>query len=89
MHNQCLYEPQYEISNNVVCAPSKVSDQPAHTRNLIRAIASRLNVLSVKLLIKHHLEFLSLTGGCTDLSESTLLEMPHCGKSHVAAHMLD
>ena len=30
-----LFEPQHEISNNVVCATSKASDQPAHTRSLI------------------------------------------------------
>ena len=35
-----IIEPQHEISNNVVCATSKVSDQPAHTRSLIRAFAS-------------------------------------------------
>ena len=29
-------EPVHEISNNVVCATSKASDQPAHTRILIR-----------------------------------------------------
>ena len=40
-----LFEPWHEISNNVVCATSKVSDQPAHTRSLIRAIASCLNIL--------------------------------------------
>ena len=39
------YEPRHEISNNVVCATSKASDQPAHTRSLIRAFASRLNIL--------------------------------------------
>ena len=27
-----LNEPVHEISNNVVCATSKASDQPAHTR---------------------------------------------------------
>ena len=32
-------------------------DQPAHTHSLIRAFASRLNIL--RLLTKHHLEFLS------------------------------
>ena len=37
--------PVHEISNNVVCATSKVSDQPAHTRSLIRAFASRLSIL--------------------------------------------
>ena len=35
----------HEISNNVVCATSKALDQPAHTRSLIRAFASRLSVL--------------------------------------------
>ena len=33
-------EPVHEISNNVVCAASKASDQPAHTRSLIRAFTS-------------------------------------------------
>ena len=40
-----IYEPRLEISNNVVCATSKCSDRPAHTRSPIRAFASRLNVL--------------------------------------------
>ena len=44
--------------------------------------------MSVKLLTEHHLEFLSLKGGCTASSESTLVKMPHCWKSHVAANYL-
>ena len=40
-----LSEPLHEISNNVVYATSKASDQPAHTRSLIRAFASRLSIL--------------------------------------------
>ena len=40
-----IYEPRHEISNNEVCATSKASDQPVHMPNLIRAFASRLNVL--------------------------------------------
>ena len=43
--------------------------------------------MSVKLLTEHYLEFLSLKGGCTGSSESTLVKMPHCWKSRVAAHM--
>ena len=43
--NKETNEPRHEISNNVVCATSKASDQPAHTRSLIRAFASRLNIL--------------------------------------------
>ena len=38
-------EPRHEVSNNVVGTTSKASDQPAHTRSLIRAFASRLNIL--------------------------------------------
>ena len=39
------YEPWHEISNNMVCATSEGSDQPAHKRSLIRAFASRTNIL--------------------------------------------
>ena len=39
--------------------------------------------MTVKLPTKHDLEFLSLKGGCTGSSESTLVKMPHCWKSHV------
>ena len=38
-------EPVHEIPNNVVCVTSKASDQPAHTRSLIRAFACRLSIL--------------------------------------------
>ena len=40
-----IIEPVHEISNHVVCATSKASDQPAHKRSLIRAFASRLSIL--------------------------------------------
>ena len=40
-----IYEPVHEISNNLVCATSKASDQPAHMRSLIRAFACRLSIL--------------------------------------------
>ena len=42
--------------------------------------------MSVKLLTKHLLEFLSLKRGCTCSSESTLVKMPNCWKSHVMAY---
>ena len=56
------YEPRHEISNNVVSATSIGSDQSAYTRSLIRAHASRLRLY--RLLTEHHLESLSLKGGC-------------------------
>ena len=42
--------------------------------------------MSVKLLTEHSLEYLSLKGGCTGSSESTLVKMPHCWQSHFTAH---
>ena len=43
--------------------------------------------MTVKLLTEHHLERLSFKGGCTGSSESTLVKMPHCWKSHVTAQL--
>ena len=43
--------------------------------------------MSVKLLTEHHLEFLSLKGGCRGSSESTHVKMPHCWKSHALAQV--
>ena len=37
----------------------------------------------VTLLTEHHLEFLSIKGGCTGSSESILVKIPHCWKSLV------
>ena len=42
----------------------------------------------VKLLAEHHFELLSLTGGCIGWSESTLVKMPHCWKSHFKAQLI-
>ena len=41
----------------------------------------------VKLLTEHHLEFLSLKGGCRGSSESTHVKMAHCWKSHAVAQI--
>ena len=41
--------------------------------------------MTVKPLTEHHLGFLSLKGGYTGLSESTLFKMSQCWKSHVVA----
>ena len=39
----------------------------------------------VKLLTEHHLESLSLKGGCTGSSESTHVKMSNCWKCHALA----
>ena len=43
--------------------------------------------MTVKLLTELSLEFRGLKGGCTGSSESTHVKIPHCWKSHVAAHI--
>ena len=44
--------------------------------------------MTVKLLTKDYFEFLSLKGGCKVSSESKLVKIPHCWKSHVAVHLV-
>ena len=44
--------------------------------------------MTVKLLTKHHLEFLSLEVDCTGSSESIHVKMPHCWQSLVAAYLV-
>ena len=43
--------------------------------------------MSVKLLTEHHLECQSFKGGCTGSSESALVKMAHCWKSHALAQL--
>ena len=42
---ELINESRREISKNVVYATRKASDQPVHSHSLIRAFASRLNIL--------------------------------------------
>ena len=43
--------------------------------------------MNVKVLTEQHFEFLSLKESRTGSSESTLVKIPHCWKSHVAAEI--
>ena len=51
-----INEPMYEISNNVVFATSKASDQPAHTQSDQSLCKSLEFFMIVKRLTGHHLE---------------------------------
>ena len=42
----------------------------------------------IKLLTVHQLESLTLKGGCRGSSESTLVKMSNCWKSHATAHLM-
>ena len=81
----------HELSNNVVCATSIASDQPAQTRSLIRAFASQSleHSMIVKLLTEHHLEFLSLKGGCRGSSESAHMSKCHIVGNHMPRLICD
>ena len=68
--------------------------RPASLRSACANAQSDLSIrrsleysMSVQLLTEHNLVFLSLKGGCKGLSESTLVKMSNCWKSHAAAHM--
>ena len=59
--------------------------RPAMTQNHCLSLEYSM---SVKLLAEHHLEFLSLKRGYTGSSESTLVKIPHCWKSHDTAQVI-
>ena len=44
--------------------------------------------MTVKQLTEHLLEFLSVKGGGTGSSESSLVKITHCWKSHVTAPII-
>ena len=43
--------------------------------------------MTVQLLTEYHVELLGLNAACTSSFESTLVKIPHCWKSHIAAHI--
>ena len=70
----------------MVCVTSKASDQPAHMRGLIRAIAGYFEYyMTVKLLIEHHLQFQSLKGDYGGSLGSAVVKVSNCWRSHAAA----
>ena len=83
-----LYEPRHEISNNVVMFDQqRLRPACAYAQSDQSLCKSLKYTMIVKLLTEQHLEFLSLKGSCTGSSESTLVKIPHCWKSHALAHM--
>ena len=74
------------MSNNVVCATSKGSDQ--HVHSLIRTFASHLNILWLVSYWMNSIQFQFLKGGCTGSPVPNRVKMPHCWNSHIAAHIL-
>ena len=69
-----------------MCDQRRLRPACAYAQSDQSLCSSLVYSMTVKLLTEYHLELLSLKGGCTGLSESTLVKMPHCWKSHVMAH---
>ena len=70
----------------VIFTHPKYSFDTLCTIKLLISYVTHFILLTKKLLTEHHLEFLGLKGGCTGSSEFTLVKIPHCLESHVAAH---
>ena len=66
-----------------MCAQQRLRSAYAYAQSDQSHCLSLEHSRVVKLLTEHHLESLSLKEGCTGLSESSLVKMPHCWKSHV------
>ena len=77
----------HEISNYLICATSKGSDQPAHTRSLIKAFACRLNILQVLSYWPTSFGVSKLKRRLQRLVRVYTCQMPHCWKSHAAAQI--
>ena len=84
------FEQGHKISNNVVCMCDQQRLRPACAyAQSDQSLCWLLEYsMTVKLLTKQHLEFLSLKGGCRGSFGSTTVKMPHCWKSHVKAHLI-
>ena len=70
-----------------MCDQQKLRSACAYAQSDQSLCSSLEYFKSVKLLTRHHLGFLSVKGGCKGSSESTLVKMSHCWKSHVAAQL--
>ena len=69
----------------MVCVQQRLRPACAYAQSDQSLCLSLEYSLNIKLLHEHHLEFLSLKGGCTGSSESSLVKIPHCWISHVTA----
>ena len=73
-----------------MCEQQSLRSACAYAQSADRSLCWSLECfMSVKLLTERQLEFPSLKGGCTaGSSESTIVKIPHCWKSHVTAHFI-
>ena len=80
------FEPQYEISKRGMWDQQRLRPACAYAQSDQSLCLSLEYSMTLRLLTRHHLEFLSLKGGYTGSSESTLVKMSYCWKSNDMAH---
>ena len=78
---------RWDFQQSGMCDQQRLRPACAYAQTDQRLCLSLTYSVNVKLLTDLYLEFLSLKGGCTGSSESTLIKMPHCWKSSVMAQM--
>ena len=84
---QRIIEPRQDFQQCGMCDQQRLRPAWKYAQSDQSVCESLEYYMNIKLLTEHHLEFLSLKGGCTGSSESTLVKMPHWWKAHVAAQL--
>ena len=87
-YGKYIWAATWDFHQCGMCDQQRLRPACAYAQSDQNLCSSPVDPMSVKLLTKHYLEYLSLKGGCTGPSESTLVKIPYCWKSHVTAHML-
>ena len=82
-----IWAATWDFQQCGMCNQQRLRPACAYTQSDQRLCMLLEYSMTVQLLAEHHLEFLSLKRGCTGLSESTLVRMPHCWKSRVTANL--
>ena len=81
----CIWAAAWDFQDCGMCDQQRLRPACAYAQSDQSLCLSLQHSMTVKLLTAYHLEFQSLKGGCTGSSESTLVKMPHCWKSHAVA----
>ena len=87
-HHKDIWAVEWDFQQCGMCDQQSLRSVCAYAQTDQSICLSLEYSVSVKLLTEHHLEFLSLKGGCTGSSESTLVKMPQCLKSRVMDHIV-
>ena len=84
-HTWKIWAVTWDFQQCSMCDEQRLRPAFAYAQSDQSLCSSLEYSMNIKLLTEHHFEFLSLKGGCTGLSESIHVKIPHCWKSHVAA----